>query len=128
MNEDRQDVRKELRGYLKAYRICQAQAAEIARQIEKGEVLDAVKDILLQARSEFVMHCRNVHLILGYLSQESAMYRVVSLRYLQGMSMKDIAAQLGYSIGHCDNVESMAIDYLVSRSQVLKLIKGRDST
>ena len=128
MNADRQDVRKELRGYLKAYRICQAQAAEIARQIEKGEVLDAVKDILLQARSEFVMHCRNVHLILGYLSQESAMYRVVSLRYLQGMSMKDIAAQLGYSIGHCDNVESMAIDYLVSRSQVLKLIKGRDST
>ena len=128
MNADRQDVRKELRGYLKAYRICQAQAAEIARQIEKGEVIDAVKDILLQARSEFVMHCRNVHLILGYLSQESAMYRVVSLRYLQGMSMKDIAAQLGYSIGHCDNVESMAIDYLVSRSQVLKLIKGRDST
>ena len=128
MKGDLQDAKKELRGYLKAYRICQDQAAEIARQIEKGEVLDAVIDMLLQARSEFVMHCRNVHLILGYLSQESAMYRVVSLRYLQGMSMKDIAMQLGYSVGHCDNVESMAIDYLVSRSQVLKLIGQKNST
>ena len=122
------DVKKELRGYLKAYRICQDQAAEIARQINKGDVLDAVKDMLLRARNEFVMHCRNVHLILGYLSQESAMYRVVSLRYLHGMSMKDIAMQLGYSVGHCDNVESMAIDYLVSRSQVLKLIGKKNST
>ena len=122
------DAKKELRGYLKAYRICQDQAAEIARQIDKGEVLDAVKDMLLRARHEFVLHCRNVHLILGYLSQESAMYRVVSLRYLHGMSMKDIAMQLGYSVGHCDNVESMAIDYLVSRSQVLKLIGKKDPT
>ena len=128
MKIDLQDAKRELRGYLKAYRICQDQAAEIARQIEKGEVLDAVRDMLLQAKSEFAMHCRNVHLILGYLSQDSAMYRVVSLRYLQGMSMKDIAGQLGYSVGHCDNVESMAMDYLVSRSQVLKLIGKKNQT
>ena len=128
MKTDLQDAKRELRGYLKAYRICQDQAAEIARQIEKGEVLDAVRDMLLQAKSEFEMHCRNVHLILGYLSQDSAMYRVVSLRYLQGMSMKDIAGQLRYSVGHCDNVESMAIDYLASRSQVLKLIGKKDQT
>ena len=123
MKTDLQDAKRELRGYLKAYRICRDQAEEIARQIERGEVLDAVKDMLLQARSEFVMHCRNVHLILGYLSQESAMYRVVSLRYLQGMSMKDIADRLRYSVGYCQNVEADAIEYLSGRSQVMKLIR-----
>ncbi len=120
------DVKKELRGYLKAYRICQDQAAEIARQIDKGEVLDAVKDMLLQAKREFETHCRNVNLILGYLSQGSTMHRVLSLRYLQGMNMKDVAGKLGYSVGHCDNVESMAIDYLVSRLQVMELIGKKD--
>lgn len=127
MKTDLQDAKRELRGYLKAYRICREQAEEIARQIERGEVLDAVRDMLLQAKSEFAMHCRNVNLILGYLSQGSTMHRVLSLRYLQGMNMKDVAGKLGYSVGHCDNVESMAIDYLVSRSQVMELIgkKGR---
>ena len=73
------DDRKTLRGYLKTYRICQDQAAEIAQQIEKGEVLDSVKNILLQAKREFTVHCQNVHLILGYLSRESTMYRIISM-------------------------------------------------
>ena len=126
MKTDLQDAKRELRGYLKAYRICRDQAEEIARQIERGEVPDAVKEMLLQAKRKFETHCRNVNLILGYLSQGSTMYRVVSLRYLQGMNMKDVAGKLGYSVGHCDNVESMAIDYLVSRSQVMELIGKKD--
>ena len=91
MKVDLQDVKKELRGYLKAYRICQDQAAEIARQIEKGEVLDAVKDMLLQAKEDFEVHCNAVRLILGYLPKESAMYRVMALRYLQGTKLKAVA-------------------------------------
>ena len=56
------------------------------------------------------------------------MYRVVSLRYLQGMSMKDIADRLQYSVGYCQNVEADAIEYLSGRSQVMKLIREGVST
>ena len=123
MNADRQDVRKELRGYLKAYRICQAQAAEIARQIEKGEVLDAVKDILLQAKEDFEVHCNTVRLILGYLPKESAMYRVMALRYLQGTKMKAVAERLGYCVGHCANLEAEAIDRLSKNKAAMALMR-----
>lgn len=123
MKDGLQDAKKKLRGYLKSYRICQEQAEEIAMQMDKNEVFDAVKEMLLQAKSEFVRHCRNVHLILGYLSQDSIMYRVVSLRYLQGLSMKAIANKLQYSVGYCQNVEAEAMEYLSGHLQVLKLIE-----
>lgn len=122
------DDRKALRGYLKAYRVCQDQALEIAKQIKHGEVLDAVKDILLNAKNEFEIHCRNVHLILSYLPQESTVYRVMSLRYLRGMSIKEISDQLKYSVGYCQNVEAEAIEYLSGRSQVMKLIAEKNTT
>lgn len=123
MKVNLQDAKKELRGYLKAYRICQDQAAEIARQIEKGEVLDAVKDMLLQAKEDFEVHCNAVRLILGYLPKESAMYRVMALRYLQGTKLKAVAERLGYSVGHCANLEAKAIDRLSKNKAAMALMR-----
>lgn len=123
MNTGLQDAKRALRGYLKAYRICRDQAEEIARQIERGEVLDAVKEMLLQAKEDFEAHCNAVRLILGYLPKESAMYRVMALRYLQGTKLKSVAERLGYSVGHCANLEAEAIDRLSKNKAAMALMR-----
>lgn len=117
------ETKKELRGYLKAYSICRDQAAEIEKQIEAGEVIESVKDLLLSAKQEFEDHCRKVQIILGYLPGGCAARRVLTLRYQKGMSMKAIAKHIGYSVGYCCNVESEAIEFLAENQEIMCMIR-----
>ena len=108
---------------MKAYCICKQQAEEIDEQINSGNVIDAVKDLLLDAKREFEEHCRIVQIIMAHVPAGSTARRILSLRYEKGMSMKDIANTIGYSVGYCDNVESSAIESLCGKTEIMDMLQ-----
>lgn len=115
--------RKKLRGYFKGYRMCQSQAKEIESMIANGEVADCVRDELLKAKEEFILHCRNVQTIVNVYTEEGSLERrIFNSLYIAGKSMRQIAKAMGYSYGYCANTEAAAIDRLCRVNSVMELI------
>ncbi len=116
--------RKKLRGYLKGYRMCLSQAKEIEIMIADGEVADCVRDELLRAKDEFILHCRNVQTIVNVYTEEGSLERrIFNSLYIAGKSMRQVAKATGYSYGHCANTEANAINRLCGIKSVMELIR-----
>lgn len=113
---------KRLRGYLKGYRMCLMQARSIEKQLAEVQTSETIRELLLKAKEEFEQHCRNVQIILGQTKTEGIERSVLQLRYIDGKSVKETAKAIGYSIGHCSNVESDAVDRLSKDPFVMGLL------
>lgn len=100
----------------------QAQAKEIERSIAVGEVPESLREQLTNAKNDFVSKCRNVRIILGYAKTDGQEHVVMTMRYLNGKSMKQIARELGYSYGYCANVELNAISRMSKNTAIMQLI------
>lgn len=113
---------KRLRGYLKGYRICLLQAKSIEIQIAESKMVETVRELLCKSKKEFEQHCRNVQIILGQTKADGIERSVLTLRYIEGKSMKEIAKCLGYNEGYCANVEGKAIERLSRDGFVMNLL------
>jgi len=119
--EDKEN-RKKLRGYLKSYRMWQAQARDIERSIANGEVPESLRTEFVKVKDDFVNKCRNVQIILGHTRSELER-RILNMRYVSGKSMKQIAREVGYSNGYCGNVEINAINRLSADLEIMQLVR-----
>ncbi len=116
---------KVLRKYLKSFSICQNQAAEIGKALQSGEIIPSVQGVLLDSKKEFELHCHNVQCILGILKSDSLESRILWKLYIYDQPMAEVARQLGYSYGHCANVEAAAIKRLCRNDFVKDLLKPK---
>jgi len=113
---------KKLRGYLKGYRMCLMQAKSIEKQLAEIHAVESVRELLLEAKENFEEHCRNVQIILGQTKVDGIERSVMNLRYIEGKSIKEAAKAIGYSVGHCANVEADAVDRLSRDPFIMGLI------
>ena len=114
--------RTRLRGYLKSYRMWQAQARDIERSLVSGDLPESLRIELAKVKDDFVNKCRIVQIIIGSTKSEFER-RVLNLRYVQGKSMKQVAREVGYNSGYCGNVESSAVTRLSNETAIMQLIK-----
>ncbi|MDE7438938.1 MAG: hypothetical protein K2N23_00250, partial [Clostridia bacterium] len=114
------DNRKRLREYLKGYRMWQAQARDIERALSGGEVLESLRGLLANSKSEFIGKCHNVQIILGYAKSDLER-RILHMLYISGKSMKHVARELGYSYGYCANIELKAISRMSIDVEIMRL-------
>lgn len=114
--------RKRLRGYLKSYRMWQAQARDIERSLINGDLPESLRVELVKVKDDFINKCRNVQIILGSTKNELER-RILNLRYVHGKSMKLVAGEVGYDAGYCGNVESCAINRMSREAAIMQLIK-----
>ena len=116
---------KVLRRYLKSFSLCKNQAAEIGRALQEGEIIESVRSALIDSKKEFELHCRNVQYILGVLKLDSRESRILWKLYIYDQPMAEVAQQLGYSYGHCANVEAAAIKRLCRHDIVKYILKPK---
>lgn len=114
--------RKRLRGYLKSYRMWQAQVRDIERSLIKGDFPESLRFELGKVKDDFISKCRNVQIILGSTKNELER-QILNLRYVHGKSMKLVADEVGYDAGYCGNVESRAINRMSCEAAIMQLIK-----
>lgn len=117
----RKENRKKLRAYLKNYRAWLAQAKEIETALARGEVLDSLRELLTSAKDDFICKCRNVQIIIG-LTKDGVERRIMTMLYIDGLTMTDIARKLKYSYGHCANIELNAVSCLSNNVTVMQLL------
>ena len=117
---------KVLRGYLKSFSTCQSQAAEIGQALKDGKIVAMVQKNLLDCKAEFETHCKNVQLTLGVLKSDSLESRILWKLYIYDQPMREVAQQLGYSYGHCANVEMAAIKRLCRNEIVKGILKQKE--
>ena len=117
---------KVLRGYLKSFSTCQSQAAEIGQALKDGKIVAMVQKNLLDCKAEFETHCKNVQLILGVLKSDSLESRILWKLYIYDQPMREVDQLLGYSYGHCANVEMAAIKRLCRNEIVKGILKQKE--
>ena len=115
------DWRKELRNYLKGYRICQSQAKDIEDIIRRGGVADCTMEDLVATKDEFSRQCANIQIIIGCTSGLER--KVLTAIYILGKKPDCIAREMGYSSGHISNIEGQAIKHICRIEAVKKLIQ-----
>lgn len=123
MNENIYETRKRLRNYLRSYRRHEERAANLEKDLAANKVQEPLKTFLTKEMEASKSHCANVLTIFYFLPQNGLTLDIMTMRYINGLSFKKIAAKLLYSEGYISNVDAAAIAELAEDKAVLQLIK-----